>query len=246
MNWYSIAPLRYKKNIVSGFVNSIWSATTSYEAFDRGCEKAKTILTNNQYPKSWVDWQVGKAILKVHHKRSNPIDGFDKEGKKLVPIAENDTEARMKKLIFLQYRGIETERLAEKLIDIGCIIKPVFTLRKMKTMTPSLKAKTELFNQSNLIYQYECASCNEAYVGYTTRHLGVRVEEHHSRKTTAINRHHQNCQGNFDKNCFKILYKSNKCRIFLEAVEALFIHYKKPKINDKDEFRSRQLRLKLF
>ena len=77
------------------------------------------------------------------------MDGFDKEGKKVVPMGENDTEARMKKLIFLQYRGIETERLAEKLIDIGCIIKPVFTLRKMKTMTPSLKAKTELFSQSN-------------------------------------------------------------------------------------------------
>ena len=77
----------------------------------------------------------------MHHKRSNPIDSFDKDGKKLVPMGENDTEARVKKLVFLQYRGIETERLAEKLIDIGCINKPVFTLRNMKTMTPSLKAK---------------------------------------------------------------------------------------------------------
>ena len=93
-------------------------------------------------------------------------------------------------------------------MDIGCIIKPVFTLRKMKTMTPSLQTKTELLSQSNLIYQYECASCNEAYVGYTTRHLGVRVEEHHSRKTTAINMHHQICQDTFDKNCFTVLYKS--------------------------------------
>ena len=58
------------------------------------------------------------------------MDGFDKEGKKVVPMGENDTEARMKKLIFLQYRGIETERLAEKLIDIGCIIKSVFTLNE--------------------------------------------------------------------------------------------------------------------
>ena len=182
----------------------------------------------------------------MYHKRSHPKDCLDKEGEKLVPMAENDTEARVKKLIILQYRGIETERLAEKLIDIGCIIKPVFTLRKLKTMTPTLKPKTELCSQSNLIYQYECASCNEAYIGYTTRHLGVRVEEHHSRKTTAIYRHHQICQGNFDKNCFTILYKPNKGRVFLEAVEALFIHCKKPKINDKDEFRSRQLRFKLF
>ena len=54
----------------------------------------------------------------MYHKRSHPTDGLDKEWKKLVPMAENDTEARVKKLIFLQYRGIETERLAEKLIDI--------------------------------------------------------------------------------------------------------------------------------
>ena len=161
-------------------------------------------------------------------------------------MAENDTEARVKKLIFLQYRGIETERLAEKLVDIGCVMRPVFALRKMKTITPTLKPRTELFNQSNLIYQYECASCNEAYNGYTTRHLGVRVEEHHTRKTSAIYRHHQICEGIFDKNGFTVLYKSNKGRIFLEAVEALYIHYKKPKLNDKDEFRSRQLRLKLF
>ena len=149
MNWYAIAPLRYKKNLVSGFVNRIWNATTSYDAFVRGCEKAKIILSNNQYPKNWVEWQVGKAIDKVYHKRSHPTDGLDKEGKKLVPMAENDTEARVKKLIFLQYRGIETERLAEKLIDIGCIIKPVFTLRKMEPIDPSLKAQTELFSQSN-------------------------------------------------------------------------------------------------
>ena len=43
--------------------------------------------------------------------------------------AENDTENRVKKLVFLQYRGIETERLAESLLDIGCVMKPIFTLR---------------------------------------------------------------------------------------------------------------------
>ena len=116
----------------------------------------------------------------------------------------------------------------------------------MKTMTPSLKAKTELFNQSNLIYQYECASCSQAYVAYTTRHLGVRVEEHHTRKTSSIWKHHQECEGTFDRDAFTCLYRTNKGRVFLETVEAIFIHYKKPKLNEKDEFRRGQLRLKLF
>ena len=51
MNWYAIAPLRYKTNLVMGFVNRIWSATTNYESFDRGCDKTKVILIKNQYPK---------------------------------------------------------------------------------------------------------------------------------------------------------------------------------------------------
>ena len=62
----------------------------------------------------------------------------------------------------------------------------------------------------------------------------------------AIWRHHQSCNGTFDKTNFKCLYKTNDGRIFLEILDALFIHYKKPKINDKDELRTRQLRLKLF
>ena len=81
INWYAIALLRYKKDLVSGFVNRILSATTSYDAFVRGCKKAKSILTNNQYPKNWDEWQVGRIIDKVYHKRSHPIDGLNKEGK---------------------------------------------------------------------------------------------------------------------------------------------------------------------
>ena len=238
MNWYAIAPLRYKTNLVMGFVNRIWSATTNYESFARGCERAKVVLIQNQYPKDWIEWQFGRAIEKVYLKRSHPRDSLDSVGKIIVPKAENDTENWVKKLVFLQYRGIETERLAESLLDIGCVMKPIFTLRKMKTMTPTLKPSTNLFNQSNLIYRYECAFCKEAYLGYTTRHLGVRAEEH-TRTTSSIWKHHQQCEGIFDQNGFTCLYKTNKNRIFLETVEAIFIHYKKSKLNDKDEFRSR-------
>ena len=92
MNWYAIAPLRYKTNLVMGFVNRIWSATTNYESFDRGCKKAKVVLIRNQYPKSWVDWQFGRAILKVYDRRSHPRDSLDRDGKRIVQKAENDTE----------------------------------------------------------------------------------------------------------------------------------------------------------
>ena len=130
MNWYAIAPLRYKTNLVMGFVNRIWSSTTNYESFDRGCKRAKVVLIKNQYPKSWVEWQFGRAILKVYDRRSHPRDSLDRDGKRIVQKAENDTENRVKKLVFLQYRGIETERLAESLLDMGCVMKPIFYLKE--------------------------------------------------------------------------------------------------------------------
>ena len=99
--------------------------------------------------------------MKVFDRR----DSLDRDGKRIVQKAENDTENRVKKLVFLQYRGIETERLAESLLDIGCVMKPIFTSRKLKTMTPTLKPSTKLFNHSTLIYHYECVSCKEAYLG---------------------------------------------------------------------------------
>ena len=97
MNWNSIAPLKYKRNLVSGFVNRIWSATTTYDAFMRGCEKAKVILSKNQFPKSWIDFNFYKVFEMVHHRRSHPKEGLDKYGKKLIPKQENDTESRVKK-----------------------------------------------------------------------------------------------------------------------------------------------------
>ena len=101
-------------------------------------------------------------------------------------------------------------------------MKPVFTLRKLKTMTPSLKPRTALYNQANVIYEYECASCHEAYIGYTTRHLCVRVGEH-AKKSSAIWRHHQSCNGTFDKNRFKCLYKKIKAESFWKLWKHYFI-----------------------
>ena len=111
MNWNSIAPMKYKRNLVSGFVNRIWSATTTYDAFMSGCEKAKVILSKNQFPQSWINFNFHRVIENVHHRRSHPRDTLDKNGKKLTFQQENDTESRMKTVIFFtipRYRNRKT------------------------------------------------------------------------------------------------------------------------------------------
>lgn len=74
--------------------------------------------------------------------------------------------------IFLQYWGIEAERLAEKWLYAGYVMRPMFILRKMKTLTPAWKPSTEFCNQSNLICHYENASCKKSLSGVYNKKSG--------------------------------------------------------------------------
>ena len=51
---------------------------------------------------------------------------------------------------------------------------------------------------SNVVYKFNCAECNSAYVGETSRHLSTRVRKHLSTDKNS--------------NIFKHLNSSNKCK----------------------------------
>ena len=85
-------------------------------------------------------------------------------------------------MIFIQYRGVITDRFVQRLKETGAPIKPKLTLRKIKTVMPSLKQKVDKVVTSNLIYKFKCPNCQVSYVGMTTRHLCTRVNEHRNYK----------------------------------------------------------------
>ena len=53
MNFYALAPKKYKKSVVSGFVHRIYRACSSWSYFHQSLEKAKKILRENQYPEKF-------------------------------------------------------------------------------------------------------------------------------------------------------------------------------------------------
>ena len=96
----------------------------------------------------------------------------------------------------------------------------------------------------------------------TQRHLCTRVKEHlgkvkgkekekeeqeKERQKKPIMIHALTCnQSNPSMNDFKILLKvQTRDIVHLSIMEALFIREKKPKLNTKDEFRNRLLRIKV-
>ena len=70
-----------------------------------------------------------------------------------------------KRAIFIQYRGKFTEDYARKLHKIKAPCNVIMTLRKLKTVLPSLKPPVEKVLRSGVVYKIECAVCSAAYVG---------------------------------------------------------------------------------
>ena len=50
MNYHALAPKRYKRSVVSGFVHRIFRACSTWNLFHESLEKAKKILERNQFP----------------------------------------------------------------------------------------------------------------------------------------------------------------------------------------------------
>ena len=96
-------------------------------------------------------------------------------------------------------------------------------------------------NQQNVVYYFKCGLCDADYVGFTSRHLHQRVEEH---KRSTLGNHMKDEHGKDPDTItsnFKIL---KKCQSKLDCLifEMLFIRDLKPKLNKQSD----SIRAKLF
>ena len=155
----------------------------------------------------------------------------------------DEEEVINEKIIFVQYRGKLTDKFKSSLKKLEIPCKVILTLRKLKTVLPSLKPSIEKSFKSGIVYQITCPRCNSRYVGQSVRHLLTRIKEH-SRKSTPVGSHFAlcNCVLSID-NDVKILATSNSQRQLL-IKEALLINELKPTLNTKDEYRSHTLVIK--
>lgn len=230
MNFHALAPTKYKKSVVSGMVHRIYHACSTWQNFHDSLTKAKSILENNQYPPSFYDPIIERTLNKIREPK--------------VTLEEEVEEDTKTKLIFLQYRGKVTENFERMLKRINAPCKIVTTIRKMKTVLPSLKAPVDKALRSGLVYKITCSRCQSCYVGQTTRHLLVRVREH-KRSGTPVESHFCACNTDVTMDDVNIIATSNKSVYKLMTLEALFIRSIKPSINTKDEYKSRTLTIKI-
>ena len=236
MNFHSLAPLKYKRSVVTGMVYRIFHACSTWSNFHDSLKKVKLLLTNNQYPESFYEPLIKQTLEYIIRANSNTNEDTEES---------NDEDEQC--LIFLQYRGKITEQYIRSLHILEAPCKIVLTLRKLKTILPQLKAKVEKRLRSRVVYKITCSRCQACYVGQTDRHIRTRFREHlHPSQPLGMHLRLCGVTPKFeDKDVMTILQSTTRSIPFLETLEALWQRELKPLINTKDEYKSRELTIRL-
>ena len=231
-----VHPGRNIEQLIQGLVYRIYRASSHWCYVHEGLTKAKEILERNQYPPQFYDSIFKETLEKI-------IVG--KENVNVNVKSEDTPEKPSKVSVFLQYRGHQTDLFAKRLRDSGAPLQSILTMRKLKTVLPSLKSSTKEILRSRVVNKLTCPGCNTCYVGQTTRHLLTRFREHKNDKSGPVFKHFQECLGTRPNvEDIEVLCKGPKNYDTLLAIEALIIREIKPKLNTKDEYRSRELTIK--
>ena len=165
------------------------------------------------------------------------------------PVAKSSLEflknEEFRVKIFVQYRGKASEDFAGALHKIEAPCTTVFTMRKLRSILPSLKPAVEKELKSSVVYKLNCSRCLACYVGQTDRHFCTRLKEHQSRRNQPVFQHFQNCGTELKWKDTEFLATTTRGVPFLETLEALWIEELKPKINTKEEYKQRHLTIRL-
>ena len=238
MNFHALAPRRYKRAVVSGFVHRIHQACSTWKNFHESLQRAKGVLEKNQYPPPFYEPIIEETISKLASQPNVDVEAAEKK---------SDGGVQQTHRLLLQYRGAVTDQFAKRMKACGAPMQVVLTLRKLRSYLPSLKPPVPKMLKSNIIYKISCSRCQACYVGKTSRHVCSRFAEHRTRKSEPVYKHLKSCglhAPDLTEKDIEILASVTKGPLHLAITEALYIRELNPALNTRDEYRDHELTIK--
>ena len=209
---------------------------SNWEAFHDSIKKAKAILEKNQYPPTFYEPIIRDSLHNIL---------TAKEPRQESQKPNDVTEKKEKHMVFVQYRGKCTEEYARALHNLNAPCIVVMTMRKLKTILPSLKPAVQKKIRSRIVYKFLCPRCQACYVGATTRHLLTRLREH-LKPSAVFGKHIKACNARkITIEEVEVIAASARSEDHLFTLEALHIREIAPTINSKDEWRRKELTIKI-
>lgn len=219
--------------IQNTMLNRAYRLSSTKESFTKECQHLKRMFTKLKYPvkliNSAIAWYTSSTIQSRHE---TPTE-LDAATQKPVRIT----------LPFKDQKSADTVRHQLKDLGrkIGTDLQPVFTSRKIEGKLKIQEEKPALINHQCVVYTFKCDSCDADYIGYTTRHLHQRIEEH---KASVIGKHLKEAHSVASTSLEEMFSVLKKCRGKMDCLihEMLFIREQKPKLNTQSD----SIRAKVF
>ena len=226
MNFHALAPTRYKRSVVCGFVHRIFRACSTWENFHSSLERAIKILLNNQYPADFYKPLIRSSMEKLYVPHE-------------ISKQESESDEVVKHMVFLRYRGKITEEFVEPFTNWMLHANPSW---------PSVnwKLSCQIYKEcrSRVVYKVSCPLCKACYVEQTDLHYLVWFRGH-CQPSRPFGKHIRLCGVCLafeNKESVTIIQSTPRSIAFIETLEALWQREIRPTINTKDEYRSRALK----
>ena len=176
LNYLSYNPLSYKLAVVKTLINRIYFICNSWKNFHNDLQKLRSILNRNMFPNQIIDNEVRRFLDKQYVKENKTKDSETEKKTSFfkLPYFEDISEKTRKKI-----KNIAKELCKETNIHINFSTFKIGTLFSVKDC---LKSSLRSF----VVYRFTCPGCNARYIGETTRHLIIRIEEHFTSNSSHI------------------------------------------------------------
>ena len=230
LNFLAVAPLAWKKGLILCLLHRAKMICSSTTMFYSEVSNLREMFIANAYPVKFID-----NVINVFYRKSEASSETD------LSVSCEDQPPYI--LLRVPYFGKCSVKFARNLTKIICNnfdvqVRVVYSTFKVKSYF-RLKSFSPLYLSANVVYHYKCMndSCSDSYVGYTTRHLFERCNEHLNIQTkahSAIKDHVRQCTACQclcpDYTDFEILRRcrnTTDCKFF----EALAIKRLQPTLN---------------
>ena len=221
LQWDSHHHLSAKFSVIQTLSHRAQTVCSNPELLQKEKDHLRKVLTKCKYPK----WALDKVEKRLNRSSRQVID----RGTNNAQAANH--EVKNKGCIVIPY----TQGLCESIKKISGRygIQTHFKEgRTIKNLLVSPKDKDPMVNQSGAIYWYQCGdlSCDDEYIGETSRTFGERYKEH-LKPPSAIH-HHSNQTGHTpNQNNFQIIGREAH-NLARNIKESIYIRVNNPTLNN--------------
>ena len=233
-SFFSFCPLRFKLTSIQTLINRAYRICSDFNSLHIEFEFLRSFFQKNGYPVSLVNKCIRRFLdsLYLKKERSSTIETGE-DFYISIPFFGHQSEKLKTELLSLLskfYSNINFKIVLVNNFRIGSFFR--YKDRIPKSM------------QASLIYEFSCVRdrTSVSYIGSTKRHLYERVAQHANRSArtgktfstpcnSSIKSHSDSCVCSISLDNFTIL---GSCRneLDLRILESLYIHKKRPKLND--------------